>query len=695
MNEETGNELRLLIVEDSEDDALLVSQVLESAGFDLVLRRVDTEDDLRQSLDEGEWDLVIQDVALPGLGMNAVIDMIRERDPEMPVIIVSGTIGENAAVEAMRAGVQDYVLKGDGLSRLPPAVEREVRDANHRRERKKAELRIRDLASIVENSADGIISLSRDGTITSWNRGAEDLFGYSRFEMIGKSPLLLAPEDRAGEIDGWIRRALEGISLTGRDSLWTRADGTHVHVSVTVSPVRGEDGGITGVSTVARDITYRKETEAKLRYLADHDPLTNLLNRRRFERELAREIKLAQRFGGTGAVMVLDLDNLKSINDSIGHRAGDQVICRVAELLKKTLREVDIVARIGGDEFAVFIPDGQAELVASRICDEIRELVVRFEDRRFRTTVSIGVAPVTGDQITEGELLVRADLAMYSTKDAGRDSYRVYRDESVDRDRFTNGLNMVERVRTAIEGGAFEVFAQPIFDLELNQIHQYELLVRMKDGNGGMIMPAAFLPTADRFGLIEDVDRWMVTSAIRLLSEINGSEHGTCLSVNLSARSMVNPNLFEMIEREIDEAGVRPENLAFEVTETSVIENMTDARILATRLKDLGCLLALDDFGAGFGSFYYLKHLPFDYLKIDGDFIRRLPANKTDQYMVEAIVFLTGKLGKRTVAEFVEDKDTLDLLVEFGIDFAQGYHIGRPAKVDDGYPRGVALPLPD
>ncbi|MDQ2700689.1 MAG: EAL domain-containing protein, partial [Actinomycetota bacterium] len=474
----------------------------------------------------------------------------------------------------------------------------------------------------------------------------------------------------------------EGASLRGEESRWVRKDGTPVDISVTVSPILDEDGAVTGASSVARDITYRKETEARLQYLADHDGLTGLLNRRCFGRELLREILRAHRFGSEGAVIVIDLDNFKAINDTLGHRSGDQVIRRIGEVLRKVLREVDVVARIGGDEFAVFIPGGDAEQVAGRIGTTIKKTALGLGKNSLHTTASIGIAYVTNEKLNEDELLARADMAMYEAKSSGRDCFRIYRPEDLHRERSRAGLKMSERIRGAVDAGDFEVYAQPILDLAEDTIHQHELLVRMKDGDGGLIMPGAFLPTADHFGMIEDVDRWMMTQAIALLSRLNGKEEGICLSVNLSARSMVDPGIFRLIEHELEVNEVCPQNLAMEVTETSVIENLDDARRLVTRLKDLGCKLALDDFGAGFGSFYYLKHLPFDYLKIDGDFIRGLPGNQTDRFMVEAISNLASRLGKKTVAEFVENQETLDLLRDYGIDYAQGFHIGRPRPAD-------------
>jgi EAL domain-containing protein (putative c-di-GMP-specific phosphodiesterase class I) len=241
---------------------------------------------------------------------------------------------------------------------------------------------------------------------------------------------------------------------------------------------------------------------------------------------------------------------------------------------------------------------------------------------------------------------------------------------------------MAERIRSAIAEGDFLVHCQPILSVPSDTVSQYELLVRMPDDGGDPIPPDAFLPTANRFGLIGEIDEWMVMRAIELLAEHRAEGRELCVEVNLSARSMGDRALFDRIEDAIKTSGVSAEQLIFEVTETTAIENMNEARQLSERLIELGCRFALDDFGAGFGSFYYLKYLPFDFLKIDGDFIKSLPTNLTDQSMVEATVQVCHRLEKQVIAEFVEDEETLDLLRKYGVDFAQGYHIGRPTPVE-------------
>jgi len=618
-----------LIVEDSADDAELAVRALRGAGLEPRPLRVETTEHLEQALRESTWDLVISDFSLPKMDAREALKLVRQVDPDVPFIIVSGTIGEERAVAAMRAGAQDYILKGEGLERLPPAVEREVREAANRRRR-------------------------------------------------GAGCMRVVHERRQAQMSDALARVARGESVAGQETTGLRRDGTSIDLSVTISPIYDEGGRVIGASTVARDITDRKRVESRLAYLADHDLLTGLYNRRRFDEELTREIPLAQRSEQGGAAIVLGLDNFTLVNDTLGHHAGDELIRRVAGLLSEALDDVDIFARIGGDEFAILLREGPAEVVARELLDAVKEEPLVGGEQPVRVTASVGIAPLGGADLSAEELLMRADVAMHEAKDGSGDSVATFEPARHRRELMGERLQMVERIRSAIDAGSFSVYSQPILDVGADVISQHELLVRMLDEDGGVISPADFLPIAERFGLIVAIDRWMVLRAIELVAEQSERGRRICVEVNLSAGSMVDADLFNEIERAIQESAIDPAQLIFEVTETTAIENLGDAKRLAERLIQLGCRFALDDFGAGFGSFYYLKHLPFDFLKIDGDFIRRLPVNPTDQSMVEAIVQVCHQLGKRTIAEFVEDQATLDLLREYGVDFAQGYHIGRP-----------------
>ena len=390
------------------------------------------------------------------------------------------------------------------------------------------------------------------------------------------------------------------------------------------------------------------------------------------------------RYGGRGAVLLLDLDHFKEVNDRFGHKAGDDLLKTVAAALRERIRETDILARLGGDEFGIILLQAdadQAQLVAEEVVKALRRQTAMLAEQVIPVTASVGVALF--DHLTDTEVLACADLAMYEAKDAGRNGFALYRPAKNARPRGSTRLAAAERIRDALVHDQFVLYCQPILNLENNEVSQYELLIRLRGEQGELLPPSAFLYVAERFGMIQAVDSWVVQKAVGLIAEQARVGRSLTLNVNISAKSIGDVQLINLIGRTLNEGDVDPSRLVFELTETAAMSNIEHAKTFTTQLRDRGCKFALDDFGTGFGSFYYLKHLPFDYLKIDGDFIRGFAANTTDQLVVEAIVGIARGLGKKTVAEFVADPEMTDRLRRSGVDYAQGYHIGAPRPVSD------------
>ncbi|HET6867006.1 MAG TPA: EAL domain-containing protein [Solirubrobacteraceae bacterium] len=546
----------------------------------------------------------------------------------------------------------------------------------------------RDLLShVVQSTGDAIITKAPDGSITSWNRGAEHLYGYSAEEAIGRPSGMTETLERAGEWQKLLQTVFSGQSIENFQTERVRKDGRVIAVSLTVSPVTDANGRIVQCAIIARDMTERVRYEERLRHMADHDQLTGLFNRRRFDEELKRELARAGRYAEHSAVLSIDIDNFKGINDSAGHAAGDAVLCHVAGVLDHRSRASDVVARLGGDEFAVLISavgEREARTVAEHLLTEIRSSPAAYGGKPFRVTGSIGVATFESDDATAGEVMVNADLAMYAAKTSGRDRVVVYTPSEARKARAMAKLTWSQRIQDALNRDRFVLHLQPILELATGQIKHGELLLRMKGDRGKLIAPGAFLPAAERFGLIHAIDRWVVQRAIQLMSE--SGTGGPRVGINLSGESIVgDPLLLEMIERELERTAIDPSKLIFEVTETAAIANMPEATEFAQGLTSLGCSLALDDFGTGFGSFYYLKHLPVSYVKLDGEFIQNLPRSEVDEHMVKAIVGVSQALGIKTVAESVADEETIGLLHKHQVDYAQGFYVGKPA------PLGVAL----
>ena len=549
----------------------------------------------------------------------------------------------------------------------------------------------RDLLSyVVQSTGDAVITKSPDGTITSWNRGAEQLYGYSADEAIGRPSGFTEPDERAGEWQTLLQAVFSGGSIQSFETERVRKDGSVVAVSLTVSPVTDANGRIVSAAIIARDTTERVRYEERLRQLADHDQLTGLFNRRRFEEQLKRELARAGRYAENSAVLSIDIDNFKGINDSAGHAAGDAVLNHVARVLDDHSRATDVVARVGGDEFAVLLSAvgaGDARTVAEHLLAEIRSTPAIYGGKPFRITASIGVATFESDDTTAGEVQINADLAMYAAKTAGRDRVVVYTPTEARKARAMAKLTWSQRIQDALEHDRFVLHLQPILELASGEITHGELLLRMRGDRGKLIFPGAFLPAAERFGLIHAIDRWVVQHAIQLMGESIGSM--LSVGINLSGESIVgDPRLLRSIEGELERSSVDPAQLIFEVTETAAIANMPEATEFARGLTGLGCGLALDDFGTGFGSFYYLKHLPVSYVKLDGEFIQNLPRSEVDEHMVRAIVGVSQALGIKTVAESVADEETIGLLRKHHVDYAQGHHVGEPAPLSSALAEG-------
>jgi len=432
-------------------------------------------------------------------------------------------------------------------------------------------------------------------------------------------------------------------------------------------------------------LRHAERTEAELRYLADHDSLTGLLDRRRFRAELDQYVSFSARYGGQGAVMIVDIDGLKAINDALGHQAGDNLIRQVAGTLRERVRGTDIVARLSGDEFAVLIPQTDTA-GALQLGEDLRAQVAEGREGGdpVSTTISVGISMFGGGRGGAEAVLAAADQAMYRAKEGGRDRIALFRDPS---EPHPGGRKRQQttaaRIRDALTEDRLSLYTQPICDLASGGIERYELLLRMTSEDGELLPAARFIEAAERSGMVQELDRWVVGRALELLAEREAQGAPLSLHVNLSGASLTDVSVLDFIERRLDEGGADPSRCTFEITETANVYDFDVASGFADRLTDFGCEVAIDDYGAGFGPFHYLKRIPFDLIKIDGSFVRDMPRSDADQLTVKAIVQIARGLGKRTIAGFVQDDRTTEMLREYGVDMAQGFHLGRPVDLDE------------
>jgi diguanylate cyclase (GGDEF)-like protein len=435
---------------------------------------------------------------------------------------------------------------------------------------------------------------------------------------------------------------------------------------------------------IEQALVQAEKTEAELRYLADHDSLTGLLDRRRFRAELDTYVSFTARYGGQGAVMIIDIDGLKTINDSLGHHAGDNLIRHVAAIMRERVRTTDIAARLSGDEFAVLMPQSDTA-GALQLGEDLRAQVAENAATGLdleEATISVGITMFGGERGVGAEaVLVAADQAMYRAKEEGRNQIALFQDPSEPQRQQLRRQTTSARIRDALTQDRLSLHTQPIRSLASGGIERYELLLRMTGENGELLPAASFIEAAERSGMVQELDRWVVAQALELLARREHDGDPVSLHVNLSGASVADRSVLEFIERRLDEGDADPARCTFEITETAPVHDYEAAAGFADRITEFGCQVAIDDYGAGFGPFHYLKSIPFDLIKIDGSFVRDMPNSDADQLTVQAIVQIARGLGKTTIAEYVQDDITAQMLREYGVDMAQGYHLGRPVAV--------------
>jgi diguanylate cyclase (GGDEF)-like protein len=427
------------------------------------------------------------------------------------------------------------------------------------------------------------------------------------------------------------------------------------------------------------ELANLKVMEARLQFSVSHDDLTGLANRRRLEQSLDLSLTQARNFMSTSALFYIDLDSFKVLNDAEGHEAGDNLLVQVANTLRRYFRVNDTLVRIGSDEFAVLV-DNTDEAAVHKQAEGLKNLFdgYSFEhhSHHYHLSASVGVKIIRHGEITTvGEILSHANQACYTAKKRGRNRVHFYNPEDREMHTLRHSVEWAPRIRAALKEGHFLLEFQPIFALASAEVTHYECLLRMRGEGGVLYYPKEFIPVAEAMGLIHQIDFWVVDHALDLL---RGMPEDIAFAINLSGNVFLDEKLYPLVQNKLRQTGINPERVVFEITETSAISNFELTKRMVTSLRSLGCRFALDDFGAGFNSYSYLKHFPVDILKIDGGFITDLDNDPVDQLLVKSMIDIAHSLGKKTVAEFVERESTLELLRGYGVDFVQGYLVGKP-----------------
>jgi len=477
-------------------------------------------------------------------------------------------------------------------------------------------------------------------------------------------------------------RAIKSV----RPTLLIRRDGNELYIESTASPIRDGKGIVTGGVLVFHDVSESRDLNRRLSYHASHDILTGLVNRREFENRVERALKSARARETSYALLYLDLDQFKIVNDSCGHSAGDALLGQLGALLKSKIRWRDTLARLGGDEFGVLLEScslEEAMNTAETLRMAISEYKFVWEERTFRLGVSIGVVPITADNEDVATLLSAADSACAAAKEAGRNRILSFQENDIDLMRRRREMQWAARINNALEENRFELFRQTIQPLQAEeQGAHYEILLRMRDENGGIISPGLFIEAAERYSITPAIDRWVIRSAFRwLVSEADERERLALCSINLSGQSLGDEKFLPFVIDQFRMSGIDATKICFEITETAAIASYSQANRFINALKEIGCKFALDDFGTGLSSFGYLKHFPVDFLKIDGSFVKEILHDPIDREMVRSINEIGHLTGKRTIAEFAENEEIITMLRGMGVDYAQGYGVSEPKRV--------------
>ena len=546
----------------------------------------------------------------------------------------------------------------------------------------RSEQRFRDFA---DSSADWLWEVNKDFEFTYVSPGVKGTLGYGADEMISRSQF----DTIFGNDSDSTRELILEFSKrhqSYRDlEFWTRTKmGERVCLRMSGVPIFDEAENFLGYRGAATNITANKIDQENMLRLATTDHLTGLLNRNRFMEELERTVALAKRHNTTGVLLFLDMDRFKAVNDTHGHDAGDAIIREFGKVLRKSTRSTDVVARLGGDEFGIIMHNialEDAQPKVQELIQKISRIRVEYKGANLQVTTSIGMVPFPQGVKDGSQLIISADLAMYRAKEMGRN--RLYIDMDVDSQDIASSsvraqLEWVDRLRDSLEKDDFEMHFQPMLPNSKDEDIIFEALIRLRDENGKLGAPGLFIDAAEHFGLIRELDTAVIERCVRMQAELAAQGMDLIISINLSGLSFGDNEVMKALRRSLDKHKANPTKFIFEVTETAAMRDIGEAKEFVSELRKLGCKFALDDFGVGFSSFYYIKHLEVDYIKIDGSYIRNLHKSYEDRLFVKSLVDLAEGLEIKTVAEFVENEDVLTELKKLNVTYAQGYYINRP-----------------
>jgi diguanylate cyclase (GGDEF)-like protein/PAS domain S-box-containing protein len=700
MNEKA---LNILFVEDSDDDVELTIAELTRGGYDITAQRVETSDDMRAALATGQWEVIISDFKMPELSAERSLALFKESALEIPFIIISGVVEAEDVVYLLKKGAHDFLNKRS-LARLVPAIERELRDSKVRAAQRQAEEKVSILSLAVEQSPVSVVITHPSGIIEYVNPKFESTTGYSAQEAIGRHFGFSLMQQQATGSDNDDASSDETLSSPASrftlDKLWLaiQQEGSwsgelcHIHKDgmlhweyINVSPLEDRDGNIIRFVSVQEDITARRSYEEQLRNQAHYDDLTGLANRTLMMNKLDAAVQYSGQHDISTALLCIDLDHFKNINDTLGHKVGDELLVQVASRLAGCTKKSDTLARMGGDEFVVILPKIDDNLliqgVANRIMEAFAAPFTIFGQEHF-ITASIGVAKYP-ENSTDPEVLLRnADLAMYQAKAMGRNQCQFF-SEAIN-NKLKERVNIESLLRGVELRDELELYYQPIVDGSTNEVVICEALLRWRDGNGQYVMPDVFIPIAEETGLIHPIGEWVIRRACKDLKYIHQHINPKLkFAINISPKQLQSSDFFTFVNQQLVNHRISSDMIELEITESVLIHDIGETTKNLNALCNAGFSLSIDDFGTGYSSLGYLQKYPFSTLKIDRSFISQIEENTNNAKLTETMIYMAHGLGMQVVAEGVETKGQLQFLQDRQCELIQGYLFSKPVPLKE------------
>jgi diguanylate cyclase (GGDEF)-like protein/PAS domain S-box-containing protein len=705
----TVQPIRVLFVDDSATVRMKYKRLLIKNGY-----YVETANSAGHGMKKAlasPFDIAIIDYFMPDATGDVLCQRLHEEitTSTITTAIITATYHDKAIKQSLKAGAVECMFKNERddlfVTRLD-AMSRYIRS------HKSIEKERKRLESILRSVGDGVYGVDSNGNISFINPACQRILGYESEErLIGKSAMMLfhyadAEGHPIDETQCSLQQTYaEGTPLLAQETIFWHKSGVPIPVEYTIYPLTIEEKR-EGSVVAFRDISVHKSLEEELRWQASHDALTKLFNRRYFEEQLTQEVERLRRSSEISALLYIDLDRFKYINDTAGHAAGDRLLVEIAQQMTQRLRKTDLLARLGGDEFAIILRNVHKKSV-HQAADDYRQMLDNFlftyNEKQYKINGTIGIALIDRDSKSAGDILANADIACHIAKGEGRNRSHLFIAENDNKKAMHRDLGWSSRLHNALANDHLLLHVQPIIPVEhipssllcesdgpiYNKLQSFlpeeqqinEVLLRMDDPVWGIVFPGAFLPTAERFNMMDKIDFWVIHATLKKLAMLQRNGHQGMFTINLSGQTIANKELIDDIEKLVINAQIDPTKVIFEVTETSAVSNLVSANELIMRLNALGCRFALDDFGSGFSSFSHLKNLPVDFIKIDGIFVRGVATDPSDRAIVNSINDIAHSLGKKTVAEYVESAEILQFLVESKVDYVQGHFLSLPTDI--------------